>query len=131
MALIKSLETQYGNTATYWKIIMINQYLNPPTMLVDLVGFVDQQARLDGKTPIHSLRFHFAEGDHPLSELDPALVIPDLLDDWVNFDQHLVYQHIKAIAKFADARLPTLKEDEQLTSNEQIALNFVGSEDRY
>jgi len=131
MALIKALETQYGNQVTYWKIIQINQYLNPPTMLVDLVGFVDEAARRANKTPIDGKRFQFSEGDHPLDELNPELINASLLEDWRNFDQHLVYLHIKALALFAQTRKPLLKEGESLTANEQTALYFIGAQDKF
>ena len=138
MAIIKSLQTQYGTEATYWRIILINQHADSLSFVVDLAGYRDEAARRADKVPYKEARFNFTPYDHPLAELDPDTVNPALLEDWRNFDFHLTYVNIKAIAAIAkakqdaiDALLPAeVTPEMQLTDNEQTALQFFGAEDR-
>lgn len=125
MALIHALETNSGAKAVYWRIIQINQNIDRLEVTVDLAGYLDEAARRDGKYPLASVAFNFRPGDHPLEELDPDLVVETLLADWRNVDQHLCYLHIKSIAALASA-----KKEEDRSSNEIVAMTFVGAVDK-
>lgn len=128
MALIKKLETQYGNQVTYWKIIKINQKLMPIITWATLGGFIDKKARDSGKNILEERSFCFSEQDHPLAELDPNLINPDSLEDYSDFNQHLIYLHIKEIASFVEEKLP-ITDETVLSGNEMVALDFIKAKD--
>lgn len=52
MALSKSIDTEVGAAATYWRIVRVNVDLIERTVWFLLDGYVSQQAREDGKSPI-------------------------------------------------------------------------------
>ena len=123
MALDKSLTTNTGVTVKYWRIVQINQNSDRQDCIVDLAGYVDELTRRDGKYPVVSNTFCFKPDDHPLSEIDPAVVDETLLSDWTDFLKHLCYVHIKTLVDVAKNK------SDELTRNETIALQFDGAED--
>lgn len=52
MALIKTIETNYGVAATYWHIGSVQQDYRGRGVSIVMYGFVTEQARLAGKDPI-------------------------------------------------------------------------------
>jgi hypothetical protein len=85
MALKKSIETQYGTNAEYWKISRITTAFGAVTEVV-LNGYTSQTAREEDKSPIAAELFSF---------LPPTLSTDD------EHTRPVVYNLIKA--------LPTLR----------------------
>lgn len=52
MAIIKSIDTQYGIAAEYWKIIRVDEYFAEMRATVILAAYVNQEARESGKVPL-------------------------------------------------------------------------------
>jgi len=51
MAIEKSIETTFGVTATYWRIIRTNESFDGQTEIY-LAGYADEAARRAGKAPL-------------------------------------------------------------------------------
>jgi hypothetical protein len=58
MALQKDIETNYGNIASYWKVISTNIDWHGKTAEITLAGFIDKDARVGGKAPIVIYRYN-------------------------------------------------------------------------
>lgn len=52
MALIKSIDTDYGIPATYWNIGAVQEDFKGKGTEVTFYGYANEQARLDGKQPL-------------------------------------------------------------------------------
>lgn len=126
MAIIKALETNFGDSANYWRVVQINQNSDRTDFVVILAGYMDENARRSGKTPMNSVQFDFSPFDHPIAELDPNLVDEARLSEWTDFDKHLAYLHIKVVASVAAGKV-----EEERTANERAAVAFSGATDAY
>lgn len=51
MAIVKSIETAFGVTATYWRIIRTNENFDGKTEIY-FAGYADEAARRAGKAPL-------------------------------------------------------------------------------
>lgn len=49
MAIIKSIDTQYGIAAAYWKIDSIEEYYTQRRTVIILAAYIDHDARLANK----------------------------------------------------------------------------------
>jgi hypothetical protein len=52
MALLKSVPTDFGAAASYWRVAALQEDLVGKTLDVTLQGFFDQAARRGGKQPM-------------------------------------------------------------------------------
>lgn len=52
MALIKSIDTQYGIPAEYWKITRVDEYFAEHRISVIFSAYVNKEAREAGKSPL-------------------------------------------------------------------------------
>jgi len=55
MALSKSIDTQVGVDATYWRIVRVDVDLKARKVWFMLDGYVSQLARTEGKEPLRQL----------------------------------------------------------------------------
>ena len=67
MAIVKSLETGYGVTAEYHKIVTTDVNWLNSTIRITIDSFINQQARLDGKMPIIVHSYYFSGDDFTLT----------------------------------------------------------------
>ncbi len=58
MALIKSEETNYGVTATYWHVFSTDVQWKAMRANITLVGYVDENARRNGKDAVATKSFN-------------------------------------------------------------------------
>lgn len=56
MALQKTVETPFGVNADYWRIGMIQTHFVAKTIVVSMFGYIDKEARDNGKDCISSLQ---------------------------------------------------------------------------
>ena len=126
MAFIKSKTLQNGTTGTYWRILQNNGNAQRKDKHIELALYLSKAQRLASPSdPLpYSVTFNFAPGDHPLSELDPDSIDIALIEDVDTLENHLVYQHIKAVASLAAA-----KDEIDRSANEHTALFFVDAQD--
>jgi len=61
MALCKDLETNYGVTASYHKIIDLNISWHKKECSVTISSFLSEQARLDNKSALRTAYFDYNE----------------------------------------------------------------------
>jgi hypothetical protein len=67
MALKIEKDTNYGVSATYWKIIETNiNYLSKNSRVV-VAGYIDQKARDNGKEPLAGFGFDWNGEEFPFS----------------------------------------------------------------
>lgn len=71
MALQKSIQTNFGIEATYWKVVEINVNWHEKRSHVTLLGWVDQGARDSGKQPIDQRTFDWGGEDFPFVDKEP------------------------------------------------------------
>ena len=67
MAIIKSIDTQYGVVASYWKVSTLNVDWHNKRCELVMAGYADEQAREDGKNPIEFRWFNFFDTDFYLT----------------------------------------------------------------
>lgn len=68
MALYKQKEDIYGNSGIkYWRIIETNIDWANRQSHITLAGYVDKQARMDGKQPLECVSFDWNGDDFPFS----------------------------------------------------------------
>ena len=60
MALQTQIQTGYGVSATYWRITRITETF-PNGASVEMAGYLDQQSRLDGNSPLLMVYFNFTD----------------------------------------------------------------------
>lgn len=91
MALLKTIPTAYGVDAEYWKVVETNtDWLNRRSH-VTMHGWLDQQARVDDKTPLTSRVYDWLGDDFPFVESEPQN------------EREIAYLKIKADAEFSGA----------------------------
>jgi hypothetical protein len=71
MALLKNIPNGFGSTTSYWRVGQINISFLSKNVHVDLLGYLDRQARLDGKQPIDQRSFDFNGDEFPFNENEP------------------------------------------------------------
>lgn len=132
MALIKTL-TVDDITGEYWMIVQRNRNRGShPDCVVELCLFLDKAARAKytpenfRPLPVATVQFNFRDGDHPLSELDPDAINPELISDPHTIETHMIYLHIKAVGAYAASQMLA---GATLTPNEQAALFFADAQD--
>lgn len=86
MALIKSIDTDFGVAAAYWNIGAAQEDFRGGGVQVTLYGWVDKAARVAGKQPMASAQMTFS-GDAYTADMDRAAL----------------YVKVKAKDQFADA----------------------------
>lgn len=99
MALQKSIETNFGIPATYWKIIKTDfDYLNKSGTLV-LCGYISEQSRQDGKSHIDVRHYRV------ISQNFDNYFAPTAIDPQDNNQVKKSYIYIKDLenSEFADA----------------------------
>ncbi len=65
MALQISIPNNYGTNTTYWKIVDLNINWLTKSSHVTLCGWVDKDARLDGKQPTDQRTYDWSGDDFP------------------------------------------------------------------
>jgi hypothetical protein len=55
MALLIPLNSNYGVSATYWRILRMADNFDTPETIVDVVGYASEAARLNGALPLVSV----------------------------------------------------------------------------
>lgn len=63
MALSKSIDTDSGAAATYWRIVGGSYDLVSNTFQYVLAGYVDEAARIAGKAPLKQMAFQLSLGE--------------------------------------------------------------------
>ena len=71
MALIKSIDTDFGIPATYWNIGAVQEDFKGKGTEVTFYGYANEQARLDGKQPLSAGKVQIA-GDEYVAGADRA-----------------------------------------------------------
>jgi hypothetical protein len=71
MALLKSIETEYGVPAVYWNIGITHEDFKGVITMVTCYGYVSQEARFNGKQPISSKHLYIA-GEEYIPDADRA-----------------------------------------------------------
>lgn len=64
MALLKSIETDFGFPATYWNIGAVQEDFKGKGTEVTFYGYASKEARDDGKQPLSAGKFHIAGNDY-------------------------------------------------------------------
>ena len=64
MALLKSIQTNYGIDATYWNIFSFNEDFKNKINEIVVVGYVSQEARLAGSDPVNWKNITWVENDY-------------------------------------------------------------------
>jgi len=74
MALEITKTTQYGNNATYWRVVETNVNWIRDDSHVTLAGYISSKERNAGNAPIATVNLDWPSEDNPfvLSELDKA-----------------------------------------------------------
>jgi hypothetical protein len=86
MALLKNLQKDNtGVFCEYWRLAQVNISYLRKDCHIDLVGYVNKAARDDGKEPIDSRSFDWAESEFPFNEDEPQN------------EREIAYEKIKAI----------------------------------
>lgn len=67
MALLKTIPTQYGIDATYWRITNINSFFNGKTSVM-IDGYLDKDARFESAEPLRR-----EVRDFPLQDVTRAI----------------------------------------------------------
>jgi DUF971 family protein len=68
MALQKDIQTQYGVTANYLRVAGTNFNWAEKQAHIDVVVYINQQARLENKQPIGNFSVDFKESDFDFTE---------------------------------------------------------------
>lgn len=71
MALIKSIDTDFGIPASYWNIGAVQEDFKGKGTEVTFYGYANEQARLDGKQPLSAGKVQIA-GDEYVAGADRA-----------------------------------------------------------
>lgn len=71
MALIKSIDTDFGIPACYWNIGAVQEDFKGKGTEVTFYGYANEQARLDGKQPLSAGKVQIA-GDEYVAGADRA-----------------------------------------------------------
>jgi len=81
MALLKKIYTEdnTGVYAEYWKISEINSNWLTNRIEIILVGFISEEARFSGKSPLLK-RIFTATGDHALQYFSAIVMQPEGID---------------------------------------------------
>jgi hypothetical protein len=64
MALLKSVITDFGVSATYWNIGAVQEDFKGEGSEVTFYGYANKQARLDGKQPLSAGKVQFSGSDY-------------------------------------------------------------------
>jgi rubrerythrin len=64
MALIKSVETEFGIDASYWNIGAVQEDFKGKGTEVTLYGYASKQAREAGKQPLAAAKIQFAGDEY-------------------------------------------------------------------
>ena len=64
MALIKSIDTDFGIPATYWNIGAVQEDFKGRGTEVTFYGYANKQAREDGKQPLSAGKVQLNDGDY-------------------------------------------------------------------
>jgi len=73
MAFIKSIDTEYGISATYWNIGAVQEDFKGKGTEVTFYGYASQEAREAGKQPLSAGKVQIA-GDEYVAGADRALL---------------------------------------------------------
>ena len=71
MALIKTIDTDFGIPATYWNIGAVQEDFKGKGTEVTFYGYANEQARLDGKQPLSAGKVQIA-GEEYIAGADRA-----------------------------------------------------------
>lgn len=71
MALIKSIDTEFGIPATYWNIGAVQEDFKGKGTEVTFYGYASQEARMAGKQPLSADKFQLV-GDEYIAGADRA-----------------------------------------------------------
>ena len=89
MALKKTIPNQFGSNTTYWKIVDVNTNNLVNSAHVTLCGWVNKQARVDGKQPTDQRSYDWGNADFPFTTEE--------LDKLGNNAVKLSYNNIKSL----------------------------------
>lgn len=64
MAIIKSIQTDFGIPATYWNIGAVQEDFKGRGTEVTFYGYADKQSRLDGKQPLSAGKIQITGNDY-------------------------------------------------------------------
>lgn len=64
MALLKTVETNYGIDATYWNIFFVSENFRCKTLEITLAGYVSQDTRLANNEPVAWQNLTFSGDDY-------------------------------------------------------------------
>jgi hypothetical protein len=64
MALIKSIDTDFGIPATYWNIGAVQEDFKGRGTEITFYGYANEQARTDGKQPLSAGKVQIAGEDY-------------------------------------------------------------------
>jgi uncharacterized protein (UPF0210 family) len=67
MALLKEIETKYGIAANYHKISVTDVNWHAKSAHVEVIGFVDREAKESGMNPILKTNFDYSPDNFSLS----------------------------------------------------------------
>lgn len=80
MALEKQIDTEYGNSASYWRVGIVNNHPINGTCSVIMYGYINNTTRQDGKQPIDKFEMHFLNnqvGDGSVTEIYNLVKLDD------------------------------------------------------
>lgn len=104
MALIKSIDTEFGIPATYWNIGAVQEDFKGCGTEITFYGYASMEARFAGKQPLSAGKFQLTGSEYVAGA-----------------DRQALYQIIKQRAEFVDALdalEPTLEPEPLLTQPE-------------
>lgn len=113
MALKKTIETKYGNTASYWRIVQLNISYLGQVSHIELAGYIDEDSRKANKQPIDGRVFDFSGDDFPFNEDEPQN------------EREIAYNKIKAL-KTTET---TTNEETGETTTTEVDTEFTDAED--
>lgn len=87
MALLKSIPTQYGVNAEYWRILRINSSFNGETE-VSLAGYKDQAARDSGANPLDIRTISLPTQDGGRDVYYPELIKSKIQTRFIGVDEN-------------------------------------------
>lgn len=64
MALIKSIETDFGIPANYWSIGIVNEDFKNKSIEVTIYGYANEKARQEGKQPLSAGKVQIASDEY-------------------------------------------------------------------